>query len=101
MFKVGKENALFAKYLNHFPKEKGTYNSEDTIDLSSLFPSDKTYYNYSGSLTTPPCSEVVNWYVLKNLVTASKEQIELLSIILKNNFRPVQPINGRIIMSYN
>ncbi len=101
MFKQGKKNKLFTKYLEYFPKAKGLYKSKDMIDLLSLFPSDKSYYNYKGSLTTPPCSEVVNWYVLKTPVTASKEQINQFSKILDNNFRPVQPLNKRTILSYN
>ena len=101
MFEEGKENPLFSKYLEHFPKKEGHYNSEDKIDVLSLLPQNKSYYNYKGSLTTPPCSEVVNWYVLKTPVTASKSQIEQLSKILNNNFRPVQPIKERTVLSYN
>jgi len=101
MFVEGKENALFKKYLDKFPTEKGEYNSEDTIDLMGLFPDDKSYFNYDGSLTTPPCSEVVNWYVLQTPVTASKEQIEQFSKILDNNYRPIQALEGRAILSYN
>jgi len=101
MFKQGKENKLFATYLKYFPKTKGVYKSEDMIALPSLLLVNKSYYSYKGSLTTPPCSEVVNWYVLKEPVTASKEQINLFSKILDNNFRPVQPLNGRTVLSYN
>lgn len=97
MFEEGAESVLFKKYLSEFPTEKGEYSSDEMIDLSSLFPNDKSYFNYNGSLTTPPCSEVVDWYVLKTPVTASKEQIEQFSKILHNNYRPVQPLNGRSV----
>ena len=96
-FKEGDENPLFAKYLDKFPAEKGNFSSDDSIDLLSLFPKDKSYYHYSGSLTTPPCSEIVSWYVLKEPVTASKEQIQKFSQILHDNYRPVQPLNDRKI----
>lgn len=101
LFKEGKENELFKKYLDKFPTSKGEYKSEDMIDLLSLFPADKSYYNYKGSLTTPPCSEVVNWYVLQTPVTASKEQIEQFSKILNNNYRPIQAVNDRGVLTYS
>jgi carbonic anhydrase len=100
LFEEGVENELLKKYLPYFPTTKGIYNSEDTIDLNSLFPTDKSYYNYKGSLTTPPCSEVVNWYVLKTPLTASKEQIEQFSKILDNNYRPIQALNKRTVFSF-
>lgn len=99
-FEEGDENALFTQFLSKFPPEEGSYEEHTEIDLSSLFPEDKSYYSYSGSLTTPPCSEVVNWYVLKNTVTASSTQIAAFQSILKNNYRPVQDLNGRVISSY-
>lgn len=95
MFEEGKENELINKYLDKFPTKKGNYKTDEKIDLLKLFPEDLSYYHYSGSLTTPPCSEVVSWYVLKNPVQASKEQIEEFSKILNNNFRPTQPLNDR------
>ncbi len=97
MFKEGKKNDLLDKYLKHFPAKKGNYSSDDSIDLMSLFPADKSYYNYNGSLTTPPCSEVVNWYVLKTPVEASKEQLEQFATILNGNHRPIMSLNGRTV----
>jgi len=101
LFQEGKSNELLENYLNKFPSSKGTFKSEEMIDLLNLFPINKSYYNYKGSLTTPPCSEVVNWYVLKTPITASKQQIKLFSKILNNNYRPVQPLNSRTIQVYN
>ena len=101
MYVEGKENELFKKYLDKFPTEKGEYKSDELIDLLSLLPDNKSYYYYSGSLTTPPCSEVVTWYVLKNPLEASKEQIEKFSKILDNNYRPIMPLNNREIKLYD
>lgn len=101
LFKEGASNTLFDTYLENFPTSEGEFKSKDSIDLLSLFPNNKSYYNYKGSLTTPPCSEVVNWYVLKTPLTASKQQIEIFSKILNNNYRPVQSLNGREVHSYN
>ena len=102
LFEEGAENPLFTSFLSHFPKQVGIYKDDlIQLDLTSLFPTNKSYYNYSGSLTTPPCSEVVNWYVFKNKVTASAAQLSVFRAILKNNFRPVQNLNGRKISSFD
>ncbi len=97
----GKENPLFSKYLDKFPADKGEFKSDNMIDLLSLLPENKSYYFYTGSLTTPPCSEVVSWYVFKNPVEASAEQISKISKILDDNYRPVQDLNGRSVEFYN
>ncbi|MGF1494979.1 MAG: carbonic anhydrase family protein, partial [Microcoleaceae cyanobacterium] len=66
-----------------------------TINASAIPPSEQDFYHYEGSLTTPPCSEDVQWYVLKKPIEASQEQIRQFQSIYKNNARPVQPLNGR------
>lgn len=94
----GADNPLFTEFISHFPHDEGSYEDHETvIDLTSLFPENTSYYHYSGSLTTPPCSEVVNWYVLKNTVSASAAQIAEFQSILNNNYRPVQDLNGRVV----
>lgn len=100
MFDEGGENELFKKYLSSFPKNKGEYKSDDLINLISLLPENKNYYYYSGSLTTPPCTEVVSWFVLENPVEASAKQIEEFSEMLHNNYRPTMPLNDRKIELY-
>ncbi|HHH55314.1 MAG TPA: carbonic anhydrase family protein [Bacteroidetes bacterium] len=101
MIKEGKPNQLFEKYLEHFPTDKGEYKSDETFNILNLLPENKSYFYYSGSLTTPPCSEVVNWYVLKTPIEASKDQIVKFSKILNNNYRPVMPLNGRAVELFN
>ena len=101
MYIEGNENELFKKYLEKFPTKKGEYKTDETIDLLSLFPKNKSYYHYNGSLTTPPCSEIVSWYVFNNPVEASKKQIAKFSKILHNNYRPNLPLNNRKIELYN
>ena len=100
MFEEGAENEFLKTYLKDFPAEKGEKKAEGKIDLAKLFPENKSYFNYKGSLTTPPCSEVVNWHVLKAPVTASKEQLESFAKILDGNFRPVMPLEGREVSSF-
>lgn len=65
------------------------------IDMNLLLPKDQRYYQFIGSLTTPPCTEGVLWMVLKTPTQLSKEQIRLFQQLFPNNARPVQPVNGR------
>lgn len=100
-FEEGDENPLFAEFLSHFPTEEGVYNGTTEIELTELLPEDKSFYHYGGSLTTPPCSEIVSWYLLQKPLTASASQITQFSAILNNNYRNVQNLNGRTIYKYN
>ncbi|MEX0297823.1 MAG: carbonic anhydrase [Kordiimonas sp.] len=69
------------------------------VNARDLMPSDKSYYRYMGSLTTPPCSEGVNWYILKKPIELSKDQISLVRGILGGDTaRPLQNRNNRIIL---
>lgn len=65
------------------------------LNLNELLPGDQRYYQFMGSLTTPPCSENVLWMVMKQPVTISRGQFKLFTQLYPNNARPVQPLNGR------
>ena len=71
------------------------------LDLPQLSPADRRYYTYMGSLTTPPCSEGVQWVVMRHPVTASPEQLELFARLYPMNARPLQSAAGRRIMQSN
>ncbi len=101
MYDKGEANELFSRFLQHFPKDKGEYNSDEVLALSKILPKNKSDDHYSGSLTTPPCSEVVSWFMLQKPLKASQEQIDKFSKILDKNFRPVQKTNGRKVYSFN
>lgn len=79
-------------------KEKVVEVPSVSIDVKDLLPSNAGYYTFAGSLTTPPCSEGVTWYVLKTSVSVSKAQIEAFAKIYKHNARPIQPTNQREIL---
>lgn len=100
MFEVGPENSALTPLLTRLPKEKNHEVSIDKrFDLRPLFPADLHYYRFSGSLTTPPCTEGLRWIVMKNTVTLSKEQLEMFKQALgHSNNRPLQPLNGRVIV---
>ena len=68
------------------------------IDAGDLLPSTRTSYRYDGSLTTPPCSEGVKWFVLTTPIELSEAQIAAFAAIIHGNNRPVQPLNGRQLL---
>ena len=83
---------------NNLPLEAGTStNPAVNLDISKLLPADRSYYTYMGSLTTPPCSEGVLWMVFKQPVLVTPEQLAVFAKLYKNNARPIQPANGRLI----
>ena len=65
--------------------------------MNKLLPETRNYYTYMGSLTTPPCTEGVLWMVLKKPLQISPEQIAIFSRLYRNNARPIQPANGRLV----
>jgi carbonic anhydrase len=82
----------------NLPKEKEKETSvKATVDAATLLPSDKGYYTFQGSLTTPPCSEEVRWFVLKTPVKIASSEITAFGKIYPMNARPTQPLNGRAI----
>jgi len=58
------------------------------------------YFHYKGSLTTPPCSEGVNWFVMRAPISASFEQLQRLKLYQRHNSRPIQPVYDRDILYY-
>lgn len=100
-FEEGDSNPLFEEYLSKFPRHKGSFSSDKLIELEEIVDDlDEEYYTYSGSLTTPPCSEIVTWHVMEEALEASAEQIAEFAEILHNNYRPIQALNGRTIYKY-
>ncbi len=101
MFEQGVENTALTPIINSFPDSpKGVEIMKQSVDLAGLFPQDKHYYRFSGSLTTPPCTEGVRWLVVKQPVTLSAKQLAEFQRALKHaNNRPLQPLHGRIIVN--
>jgi carbonic anhydrase len=99
MFEAGDMNMDLGAIWAHLPTEAGPAVTvpEVSLDVSALLPDDLHSRRYSGSLTTPPCSEGVSWFVLDEHVQASEGQLEAFRAIHNHNFRPVQPLNGRVI----
>lgn len=100
LFKIGSWNALFSTVWMNVParSEKATNGPSARVNATSLLPPDRGYYTFQGSLTTPPCSEGVVWYVLKNQATLSADQVALFAKLYPNNARPTQPLYGREVL---
>lgn len=100
-YEEGAANADLAKIIAAAPKyEKAeALVAGVTIDPADLIPSTLNVYRFQGSLTTPPCSEGVNWHVAQTTVTASADQIRAMNSIMGNNARPIQPLNGRLVVA--
>jgi carbonic anhydrase len=99
-FDKGAANAALEKLGQDLPLHAGDkHNLDVKISAAELMPKTREYFRFSGSLTTPPCSEGVNWLVLKQPVTASEKQVEQLHAAMgHDNARPVQPLNARVIL---
>jgi carbonic anhydrase len=99
LFDKGARQPVLQKVWNNLPLEKNQEAAARApLELLDLLPEDRRYFTYMGSLTTPPCSEGVQWIVMRQPVTAAPEQIELFSRIYPMNARPVQSASGRRIM---
>jgi len=99
LFSKGSANPLVDIIFKNIPAEKAkaTDVSGVTIDVKELLPPSLGYYTFAGSLTTPPCSEGVTWFVLKATDTMSAEELATFAKHYPMNARPLQPTNGREI----
>lgn len=103
MAKEGKSSEPFDFLESHLPVQVGYTEIVDmAFDMNLNLPNQKTYFTYTGSLTTPPCSESVEWFIFKEPITISLEQVEKLRELMPlNNYRDEQPHNGRTIKISN
>lgn len=97
----GTANNLIHKIWTHMPLDTGdrVRLPVGLLDLNELLPKEQRYYQFFGSLTTPPCTEGVLWLVFKQPTSISREQLRLFTQLFPNNTRPVQATNGRPVRS--
>ena len=102
LFKKGAENGFLAKFWGRMPGEAGSEVKDEKVQLNivDLLPKDQSCYAFMGSLTTPPCTEGVKWYLLSTPVEMSAGQLTAFQKLYKDNYRPVQPLNERRIIHY-
>jgi carbonic anhydrase len=98
----GAAQPLLQTVWNNLPLEKNEeFAARAQIDLNQLLPTDRRYFTYMGSLTTPPCSEGVLWLVMQQPVPVSAQQIDIFSRLYPMNARPIQQAAGRMIKQSN
>ncbi|WP_367104359.1 carbonic anhydrase [uncultured Psychrobacter sp.] len=99
MLQQGQPNSVMRTLLDgtQLSSNNNAEYTADNIDLSALIPAMPTFYHYQGSLTTPPCSEQVQWYVTKEPLELAGEQLAIMSQLYEGNNRPIQPQGSRVV----
>ncbi len=97
LLEVGEPNPLVNTVWTYMPLDTNDQvrMPDGVVDMNEILPADQRYYQYFGSLTTPPCTEGVLWMVIKQPLRISPEQFRLFSQQFPFNARPVQAVNGR------
>ena len=101
LFAEGPAHPAFEKFLAQLPLAQGEHVPlESEITAAAFLPPGSTYYRYNGSLTTPPYSEGVRWFVMRETLTVSAEQAKALrTTIGHDNNRGIQPLNARRVLA--
>ena len=93
------DNEAYAAIFDHMPAQAGEEMAmSEVISLMALLPDQRTYYTYQGSLTTPPCSEIVRWLLLDTAVDLSATQIAAFTEMYAYNARPTLPLGKRDLL---
>lgn len=100
MLNEGRNNRHLGRLWQIMPTkiDNEVYADGAMMNVADLLPENHAYYHYQGSLTTPPCSEGVSWFVMKNSLTLSKKAVRKFQSVVGNNARPVQALHARIPM---
>lgn len=94
----GDPNAVMATLWQHLPAKAGeTQKVDDLINPGGFLPTDRGYWTYMGSLTVPPCTEGVRWFVMEQPVSISLGQLRAFGAMFRLNSRPLQDAHGRHI----
>lgn len=104
LFKKGEEDLFISTFLDTVPENEGEVFESDKkiVDATEILPEElHDFYNYKGSLTTPPYTESVNWIVLKTIKEASSEQINKIKQFEGENARGAQILYDRVIENVN
>lgn len=95
-------NSILQRILDNAPPEgtRAVHNQQIGINALLLLPPRRPYFAYNGSLTRPPCKEIVHWYVLREPLEIGAQQLERMAPLTANNHRPIQPTNNRPVLSF-
>jgi carbonic anhydrase len=103
LLEQGRASPLIENLWSHLPAQKNKVIAvaQVTINVADLLPENHAYYTFTGSLTTPPCTEDVTWFVLRHPAFVSAAEIARFGAVYPMNARPVQPLNGREVRASN
>jgi carbonic anhydrase len=101
MFQEGDSNPAVSAALDQLLATPGR-DWFDPVEIIKLLPTGaaQKYFEYTGSLTTPPCTEGVQWVVAEQPITVTKGQLEKIKSYYANNARPVQAVNNRPVVKH-
>jgi carbonic anhydrase len=100
LLEEGKANPLVDELWKDLPKEKEREETAEGVEINAadLLPSDRGYFTFDGSLTTPPCTEHVTWFVLKQPLQVSAAEIARFARVYRHDARPTQPLYDRVVL---
>lgn len=96
-----RENRILSRILEYLPMRRGEQVRQRQVGINPIFllPTDRSYFRYVGSLVTPPCTESVLWFVMREALEVSPWQIQRIAQAVGANARPLQMLNGRPVFS--
>ena len=98
LYRLGEADPVVQALIDAYPDSGQAVHSGFSLNAAKFVPGDLGYYRYAGSLTTPPCTEGVDWYVLREIRTISQEQVNRIAALHNGfNHRPIQARNGRLV----
>ena len=98
---------IFDTIMANSPASPGEVELSEEVNVSDLLPVGRGFYRYAGSLTTPACTEGVQWFLLKNPVPITPGALAKLHILIglfpnyggyPNNNRPITNLNDRTVL---
>jgi len=97
---IGEPNEAIKTIFDNMPTQAGEQKTDDSIKINAtdLLPDRRGYYHYLGSLTTPPCTQIVEWYVMKEPITISEAQHEQYRKLYQGTYRPTQELGKRKLL---
>jgi carbonic anhydrase len=94
----GNPNAVLAALWPHLPRTAGaTEKVTEMVNAGGLLPADRGYWTYIGSLTAPPCTEGVHWFIFEQELSLSRDQLRAFAALFRMNTRGLQDAHGRRI----